>query len=600
MSYAGPRGVVPGNPGRSQFRFSEAQLNNIQRSTFDRSHGTKTTFNEGFLVPVYVDEVIPGDTFNMRMTAMCRMTTPEFPTFDRSHGTKTTFNEGFLVPVYVDEVIPGDTFNMRMTAMCRMTTPEFPLFDNLYLETFWFFVPSRILWDNWERFNGAQDNPTDSTSFIMPTLTAPVGGVAVGDLADYFGLPIGIANFPQVQCLPFRAYNKLWFDWFKDENLQTSPVISTGDGPDAYSNYVLLRRGKRKDYFTSALPWTQKINDGTVVSVGLAGTAPVLGNGKTLGLYAGGASCGLYTNGATTFQAATGDFNQNVGTSATGTTSIVANTRAGVVTSGESGLIANLAAASGISINALRQGVQLQRLFEKDARGGTRYVEILWSHFGVRSPDYRLQRSELLGTGYSPVNIHPVPQTSSTGTTGATTPQGNLAAFATASVHGHGFRKSFTEHGYVIGLVSVRADLSYQQGVDRMWSRSTRYDFYWPSLAHIGEQAILNKEIYLSTNNTQNNNVFGYTGRYNEYRYKPSMITGQFRSTAANTLDSWHLAQNFGSLPILGNTFIVENAPMDRILAVSNVPHFMIDCQFNLRCARPMSVDAIPGFMDHF
>ena len=407
MSYAGPRGMVPGNPGRSQFKFDEAQLSGIQRSTFDRSHGTKTTFNEGY-----------------------------------------------LVPVYVDEVLPGDTFNMRMTAMCRMTTPEFPIFDNLYLETFWFFVPYRLLWDNWEKFNGAQDNPTDSTSFIMPTVTAPASGVATGDLADYFGLPIGIANYPQVQCLPFRAYNKLWFDWFKDENLQTSPVIVTGNGPDTYSNYVLLRRGKRKDYFTSALPWTQKINDGSVVTIPLSGNAPVYGDGKTLGLTDGTSNHGMYQAGGGGLWASTAMYNVNAGTTVT-TTNQPLNRGLGVVQSpNASGLIANLAAATGVSINALRQAVQLQRLFERDARGGTRYVEILWSHFGVRSPDYRLQRSELLGTGYSPVNVHPVPQTSSTGTTGATTPQGNLAAFATASVHGHGFRKSFTEHGVVIGLIS--------------------------------------------------------------------------------------------------------------------------------------------------
>lgn len=547
--YQGPSGRVRGNPGPAQFKFSESQLGSIQRSVFNRSTGHKTTFDAGLLVPIFVDEVLPGDTFNLRMTAMCRM----------------------LSPLYN------------------------PIMDNMYLESFWFYCPSRILWENFERFCGAQDNPDDSTDFVMPTITAPVGGIASGDLGDYFGLPIGIANLPTVVSLPFRMYNMIWNTWFRDENLQDSVVVDLDDGPDTYTDYVPLRRGKRKDYFTSALPWTQKINDGSNISIGLAGTAPVIGLGMiTIGSFAASAANFWETDATSAinypFADALSSGDMYVRGEASGAPG-AANTPQ---------IYANLAAASGISINALRQGVQLQRLFERDARGGTRFVEILWSHFQVRSSDGRLQRPELLGTGYSMVNVHPVPQTSGSGQTGQTTPQANLAAFATSSVHGHGFRKSFEEHGYVIGLVSVRADLNYQQGVERMWTRSTRYDFFWPALAHIGEQAILNQEVYLSTNTTENAAVFGYTGRYNEYRFKPSLITGLLRSQAAGALDSWHLAQEFGSLPELGDVFIQENPPIDRITSLTDEPHFIIDAQFDFRSARPMSVDAIPGFMDHF
>lgn len=540
---------IKGQPGKAQFRFAESQLGNIQRSVFDRSHGVKTTFSEGY-----------------------------------------------LVPVFVDEVLPGDTYNLRMTALCRMATPVYPIMDNLYLESFWFFVPSRLVWEHWENFNGAQPSTTSqSTSYVLPTITAPVAGIASGDLGDYFGLPIGIANYPVVQSLPFRAYNLIYNEWFRDENLQNAVVVDVDDGPDTYTDYVVLRRGKRKDYFTSALPWTQKINDGTVVGVGLSGTAPVLGIGKVTQNFSATAVPVYETAGT---GSVTYSFGTAINNSAADDSYRIKGTAA---TSGFPSIYADLASASVITINALRQAFQLQRLFERDARGGTRYVEILWSHFGVRSPDYRLQRPELLGTGYSPVNVHPVAQTAPdvTGSSPEST-LGSLGAFATSAIHGHGFTKSFVEHGYVIGLVSTRADLNYQQGVARMWSRSTRYDFYWPTLGHIGEQAILNKEIYLSTNNTQNIAAFGYTGRYNEYRYKPGLITGLFRSAASGALDVWHLAQEFGSLPTLGGTFIVENAPMSRIKAFSGDPDFIFDAHFKFRCARPMSVDAIPGYVDHF
>lgn len=506
--------------------------------------------------------------------------------FNRSHGHKTTFNEGLLVPVFVDEALPGDTFSCKMTAFARMATPIFPIMDNLYLESFFFAVPYRLIWSHWEKFNGSQDNPADSTSFILPTVTAPAGagvGVANGDLGDYFGIPTRVGSL--VYCsLWNRAYNLIWNTWFRDENLQNSLTVDTGDGPDTYANYASLqRRGKRHDYFTSCLPWPQKVNDGSTLQVPLSGTAPVI---RTAGASATDqiriAATGnlnavnsiLYTSAAGNFTESSGAIGYSIDPKA---------------------LVANLSAATGVTINQLREAFQVQKMFERDARGGTRYIEIIRSHFGVVSPDMRMQRPEYLGGGSDPVCIHPVPQTS----VSAATPQGNLAAFGTLSAHNHGFTKSFTEHCLIIGLVCVRADINYQQGLSRMFSRSTRYDFYWPALSHIGEQAVLNKEIYCdgSANDAL---TFGYQERFAEYRYKPSLVTGQFRSNYATPLDSWHLAQNFGALPTLNSTFIVENAPMSRVLAVANAPHFLFDSYFSLKCARPMPVYSVPGLIDHF
>jgi len=493
-------------------------------------------------------------------------------TFDRSHGYKTTMDAGYLVPVFCDEALPGDTFNCKMTGFARLATPIHPFMDNMYLNSFFFAVPVRLLWQNWEKFNGAQDNPADSTDYTIPQIAAPVSGWGEGSIADYFGIPTGVASL-ETSALWHRAYNLIWNEWFRDENLQDSVPVPTDDGPDPDTHYSLLRRGKRHDYFTSALPWPQK---GDSVSLPLGQKAEVHA--------AAGASTDLtvYSDGLSDYyDLAIGGGGKLVFSTADSATPV---------------LYADLANASAATINQLRQSFQIQKLYERDARGGTRYIELIKSHFGVTSPDARLQRPEYLGGGQSDVNINPVAQTSSTD---ATTPQGNLSAFGTSTMQGHGFTHSFTEHCVVIGLVSLRADLNYQQGLNKMWSRSTRWDYYWPALSMIGEQAVLNKEIYLD-GSAADDDVFGYQERYAEYRYKPSVITGAMRSSAATPLDTWHLAQDFASLPTLNDTFIQEDPPVDRVIAVPSEPHILFDSHFSLKCARPMPVYGVPGLIDHF
>lgn len=504
-------------------------------------------------------------------------------TFDRSHGHKTTFDAGYLVPIFVDEALPGDTFNLKMTGFGRLATPIFPIMDNMVMDTHFFSVPLRLLWDNFEKFNGEQTNPGDSTDFLVPIINSPGAGYDPHSVYDYMGIPTGLGGIEH-SALFLRAYNLIYNEWYRDQNLQNSVQQEVDDGPDDPGYYVLLRRGKRHDYFTSALPWPQK---GDAVSIPLGTLAPVVSNTLAPNFTnASGDIRNLFMNAPTT------PVEWSVGGVPTAPT-IDGTAFFGSVT----GLHADLSSATAATINSLRQAFQIQKLLERDARGGTRYTEIVRSHFGVTSPDARLQRPEFLGGGSSPINISPVAQTTSTD---ATSPQGNLAAIGTALLHNHGFTASFTEHCILIGIVSVRADLTYQQGLNRMHSRRTRYDFYWPALAHLGEQAILRKEIFANGVDINDDTVFGYQERYAEYRYKPSMVTGLFRSNAAGTLDAWHLSQDFGSAPVLDAAFIVEDPPVDRVIAVPTEPHFIFDSFFRMHCARPMPVYGVPGLIDHF
>jgi hypothetical protein len=511
-------------------------------------------------------------------------------TFDRSHGVKTTFDADYLVPILVDDIVPGDTFNVNMDFFARLATPLHPIMDNMYLESFFFFVPYRLVWSNWEKMHGAQDNPADTISYTVPVLDN--GGVKVideGDIGDYFGIPLNIdTQTLGINSLPFRAYRLIWNEWFRDQNLQDSKSVPTGDGPDTNADVEFsnapLKRGKRHDYFTSCLPWPQK---GDAVDLPLGTTAPV---------YAPDA-----VSPNDTFRVF-----DDIGSSTTwifdtdGTAGgqVLFDSEGQATTTGA--VYADLTNATAATINDLRLAFQTQRLLERDARSGTRYNELILAHFGVTVPDFRIQRPEFLGGGSSIVNLNPVPQTSRP-TTPATDDQvGDLGAFGTVSGR-HGFTKSFTEHGVLIGLINVRGDITYSQGLERYWSKSTRYDFYYPVLSQIGEQSVLNKEIYLQ-NAAADDNVFGYQERYAEYRYKPSRLTGLFGVDAAGSLSAWHLSEDFTTLPTLGDTFIQSNTgtPLDRAITVNTEPHFIGDFYFSMRCARPMPLFGVPGNLDHF
>ena len=447
--------------------------------------------------------------------------------------------------------------------------------DNLFLETFFFFVPNRLVWDNWQKFNGEQDNPGDSTDYTIPIIQNS-GPIAETNL-DYLGIPIypGTGDGIDINALPLRGIHLIWNEWFRDQNLQNSLSVPTDDGPDPVSGYNnLMTRGKRHDYFTSCLPWPQKNQN--PVTVPLGDRAPVYtdvaANNRTR-ILANDRSTplGLRKQSASDWTEASTDG------------------------SDPANLYADLEAATGFTINELRQSFQIQKLYERDARGGTRYTEIVRSHFGVTSPDARLQRPEFLGGGSSLINVNPVANTAEG--TGAV---GDLGAFGTVTARGHGFVKSFTEHGYVLGFANVRADLTYQQGLHKMWSRRTRLDFYWPALSHLGEQAVLNKEIYTAFDSNTDRGVFGYQEKDAEYRYGVSMITGKMRSSHPESLDVWHLSQDFADTPVLGDTFIIDKPPLERVLAVPTEPHILLDAYFKVRCARPMPLYGVPGLIDHF
>lgn len=556
--------------------------------------------------------------------------------FDRSHVYKTTFDSGKLIPVFVDEVLPGDTTRMSVNYFARLATPIKPIMDNIYLDWFFFFVPNRLVWEHWQNFCFEQEDPDDSTDYVIPTVSATGNSdnAYIGSLWDYFGLPVNTSgNLSGISALPFRGVYLIYNEWFRDENLQKSVKIQKGDtnevlnsarsaeqpswvftsGTSIVPGLACPPRGKRHDYFTSALPWTQK---GPGVSVGLAGTAsivdPTPGTGyllhstdnqlAALSAYGGDASSSggrrvSQGNASISFgRGGSKDYSSIGGFAGNASDPITMSAQAASAYLGNDSYV-DLDTSSIFTINSLRTAFQMQKFYERLARGGSRYTEVLRSFFGVVSPDARLQRPEFLGSFTKMVNVNPIAQTSATD---GTSPQGNLSAYGVTAAKFHGFTKSFVEHGYVFGFVCARADLTYQQGINKMWLRSTVYDFYWPTFAHLGEQAIELREIY-AQGSEADTTVFGYQERYAEYRYKPSQITGKFRSSVTGgNLDVWHLSQFFKNAPTLNEEFIVENPPIERIIAVPSEPEFLLDIGFRYTTVRPMPMFGTPGLVDHF
>jgi hypothetical protein len=549
--------------------------------------------------------------------------------FDRQSQHKTTMNTGDLVPIYADEMLPGDTVHMDMSALVRMSTPIFPIMDNANIEFFWFFVPYRLVWNHWKEFMGentetywAQETEYEIPQLKFNTTKEGSGAAEKGSIADYMGIPTKI-NGLSVSALPFRAYCLIWNEWFRSENVQQPVEVTMGDTDTYYTvmadntdyNDVtgaqtgakLLRSNKPFDYFTAALPQPQK---GAAVLLPLGLTAPVIGNGNAIGF--GDADTAKYAmQGGWMYSTEKNE--EGIKLSSTGGQEGITNgtsIEATTSTPGHgkllglnrdpalSGVIADLSNATAATVNQLRQAFAIQRMLEKDARGGSRYTEIIRAHFGVISPDARQQRPEYLGGCKRSINVDQVIQTSSTDTT---TPQGNTAAYSVTGVRDNKFTKSFTEHGIIMCLATIRTDHTYQQGIERFWNRRKRTDFYFPALANIGEQAILNKEIY-AQGTEKDNEAFGYQEAWADYRYKPSRVSAAMRSNYQTTLDSWHYADYYEALPTLTSNWMEETrANVDRTIAVSEQleDQFICDFYFNCTMTRPMPLYSIPGLIDH-
>lgn len=536
-------------------------------------------------------------------------------TFDRSASVKTTFNAGDIVPFFCEEVLPGDTFNVSSSKVVRMQTLLTPIMDNIYLDTYYFFVPNRLVWNHWKEFNGENTESAwiPQTEYSVPQITAPAGGWSVGTLADYFGLPVKVAGI-SVSALPFRAYALVMNEWFRDQNLQDPLVVPVDDATvqgvntgtfvtDVAKGGLPYIAAKYHDYFTSCLPSPQKGPDVTL-SVASPGDLPVVTKSSDIpfsswpGSGSSKETLHFKVPGSTGWTVSNGNLRLDDSGNA-------------VLYTGDVGAFSGVALPTNLyaigqsnavvaTINQLRMAFQIQKLYERDARGGTRYIEVLKSHFGVTSPDARLQRPEYLGGNRVPININQVVQQSGTGA-GADTPQGTVVGMSQTTDSNHDFIKSFTEHGYIIGVMVARYDHTYQQGIERHWSRKTRFDYYWPVFANIGEQAVLNKEIF-AQGTAKDDEVFGYQEAWSDYRYKPNRVTGEMRSVYDKSLDVWHLGDDYAQLPSLSASWIREDKNnIDRVIAVSSKlsNQFFADIYVKNRATRPMPMYSIPGLIDH-
>lgn len=511
--------------------------------------------------------------------------------FDRSFAAKDTVNFDFLNPFFVDEILPGDTINLNVKTFMRLAPQVRPIMDNMMVDFYFFFIPNRLVFNEWQKLMGEQDNPGDSIDYLTPVLdTNALTEFSVGSIYDKFGLPTDVSGWgaiDKINALPFRGYYLTWNQWFRDQNLQNSLTVNKGVGPDPVT-YQLQKGNKKHDYFTSALPFQQK---GTATTIAISGMAPVIGNNDPMRLGIANATSDIR------IQRVNGGTNDVVLSGANSPTTQDLYFPTDETLSGLEASFSSDGSTAAIAITLFREAMQVQSFLEQDARGGTRYTEILKSHFNVVSPDARLQRVEFLSATTINISQHPIAQTSESGTS----PQGNLAAFSTAAEMGNqiGFSKSFVEHGFVLGLFKARADITYQQGLNKMWSRRTRLDYFWPKFQELSEQPVYQREIFLGPTGS---NIFGWQERYAEMRYRPSEIRGQFRSTFAESLDVWHLAEEFGSAPALNNAFIQSNTPIERVLVVPDeaYPDLLVDFWFDYKHVRPMVAYPVPVSLGRF